>query len=92
MKISRALLIQLFELLLMKDGAVKATKFLSPDQIIRAVRRTYGGKIVKGNTEILITIGKPNFKEREFIKKCKKSGEPFPVKKIQVKWSKGRSK
>jgi hypothetical protein len=34
----------------------------------------------------VFTIGKPNYEEREFIKKCKKAGEPFPVKKIQVKF------
>lgn len=88
MKISRTLLIQLFEILLMKGGAVRATKFLSENQVVRAVRRTYGGKIVKGNTEILVTIGKPNWKERDFINKCKKAKESFPVKKVQIKWEK----
>lgn len=89
MKISRSLLVSLFELLLGDSGAVKATKYLSETQIVRAVRRTYGGKILKGNTEILVTIGKPNYQEREFIKLCKKAGESFPVKKIQIKWPKG---
>jgi hypothetical protein len=31
------------------------------------------------------TIGIPNYL-REFIRKCKKAGEPFPVKKIQLKF------
>lgn len=88
MKVSRSTLISLLELLLIESGAVRATKYLSENQIVRAVRRTYGGKIVKGNTEVLITIGKPNFQEREFIKILKKSKEPFPVKKIQIKWGK----
>ena len=64
---------------------VKATKYLSPKEIVRAVRTTYGGKFKQGNIEITITIGKPNYLEREFIKLCQKAKEPFPVKNIQVK-------
>jgi hypothetical protein len=30
----------------------------------------------------------PYCREKEFIKKCKKVGEPFPVKKIQLKYLK----
>ena len=43
------------------------------------------------NIEIILTIGKPNYLEREFIKKCVKAKEPFPVKKIQFQnWPKTR--
>ena len=87
MKITRKAISQLVEVIL-EGGAVRATKYFSDKLIIRAARRTYGGKIVKGNTEIVLTIGKPNYQEREFIKKCKKAGEPFPVKKVQIKWAK----
>jgi len=66
-------------------GVIKATKYISPKEIIRAVRKTFGKKIVKGNIEIHLTIGKPNYAEREFIKLCQKSDEPFPIKKIQLK-------
>lgn len=65
--------------------AVKATKYMAPNHIIRASRKTYKGKFGRGNIEIVLTIGKPNFLEKEFIKKCKKVGEPFPIKKIQLK-------
>lgn len=67
------------------------TKYISPKYIVRATRATYKGakakkRILKdGNIEIILTIGKPNFVEREFIKKCVKAKEPFPVKKIQFK-------
>ncbi len=70
-------------------GTIKqATKYISDKQIIRATRTTYKaykGKPDRGNIEINLTIGKPNFAEREFIKKLKKAKEPFPVKKIQFK-------
>jgi hypothetical protein len=88
MKITRKSISDLAEIIL-EGGAVKATKYFSDKLIVRATRRTYGGKIVKGNTEIVLTIGKPNYEEREFIKKCKRTGDPFPVKKIQIKWPKG---
>jgi hypothetical protein len=68
------------------DGAYKATKYLSPTLTIKATRKRYKGKILKGHAiDIVFTVGKPNYEEREFIKKAKKAGEPFPVKKIQLK-------
>ena len=39
----------------------------------------------------VVTIGAPNFRERQFIDLCVKAGEPFPVKKLQFKeWKKAR--
>lgn len=35
--------------------------------------------------EMVVTFGAPNYEAREFIKKCKKAGEPFPVKKVQLR-------
>jgi hypothetical protein len=70
-------------------GAYQATKYLGEKSIIRITRTRYNrnGKKRpdKNRFEGTLTIGKPNFKEREFIKACKKAGEPFPVKKIQFK-------
>lgn len=71
---------------LLTTGAYKATKYLTAKEVAKATRRRYGGKVAKrGPLEILFTMGKPNYEEREFIKKCKKAGEPFPVKKVQLK-------
>jgi len=67
-------------------GAYKATKYLNDKLTIKATRKRYKDKILKNRAiDIIFTIGKPNYEEREFIKKCKKAGELFPVKKIQVK-------
>lgn len=71
---------------LIENKAMKATKYQSPTSIIRAVRTRYGKSFHRGNIEITITIGKPNFLEREFVKDCVKAKEPFPVKKIQLKF------
>lgn len=76
---------QLIEQLL-SSKAVKATKFISEKEIIRAVRTSFKGKFLRGNIEITLTRGKPNYAEREFIAVCKKAGEPFPVKNVQLKF------
>lgn len=71
---------------LLRAGAVRATKFLSEKEIVRASRKTYDGKIKQDKVEVLLTLGRPNYREREFVKKLKKAGEPFPVKKVQLKF------
>ena len=80
---------QVVDYILANNNVVRATKYLAPNMIIRGVRKTY--KIYKRkprtnhNVEISLTIGKPNYVEREFIALCKKAKEPFPVKKIQLR-------
>lgn len=71
---------------LLRTNAVKATEYFSPTLIIRAVRKRYGKRIDKRhNIEISLTMGRPNYVERDFIELCQKAGEPFPIKKIQLK-------
>lgn len=36
--------------------------------------------------EILLTIGRPNYAGRQFVKQCLKAGEPFPVKNVQLRF------
>jgi len=69
----------------MGNKVVKATKYISPKLIVRAVRKQFHKRIQKGNIEIYLTIGKPNWAEREFVKLCQKAKEPFPLKNIQLK-------
>jgi hypothetical protein len=67
------------------EGCKKATWYKSPTEVVKA---TFQGKRRKNANRctLLITYGRPNYQEKKFIKKCKKVGEPFPVKKIQLKW------
>jgi hypothetical protein len=68
-----------------------AAKFLSEKMVVRGTRpRLQGGKLpAKGsNLHISLVIGRPNFAQRLFIKACKKAGEPFPVKRVQLKFTK----
>jgi hypothetical protein len=75
----------------LKMGAVRGTQYVSPKEIVRVTRRRYDGKFpAQGKpVELMVSSGRPNYRERLFIKKCKKAGEPFPVKKIQWTWMKG---
>jgi len=70
---------------IIEGGAKRATKYLSPRQIVRA---TLVGKRDKRSASLTIvfTIGRPNYSEREFIKAAKRAGEPFPIKDIQLKF------
>lgn len=71
---------------LVSTGAHRAVKIVSPSFVVRATRKLVQGKVPRrGNIEAVLTIGRPNYRERKFIKLCQKAGEPFPVRKVQVK-------
>ena len=86
MKIPRNVLNQVVEVV-MELGAKKATKYLSENLTVKATRRFKANKRSR-STDIVLTIGKPNYAERQFIKKCRRAGEPFPIKKLQIKMDK----
>lgn len=66
--------------------AHKATKYISDRMVVRACRRLFRGCVPRCDSiDIVLTIGRPNYAERKFIKKCKAAGEPFPVRKVQLK-------
>ena len=73
---------------LLATDAVLATKYLSKYETVKARRVCYNGKIDKRSKRItvVVSLGRPNYAEREFIKKCQKAREPFPVKRIQLKF------
>ena len=65
----------------------KATKYIDGRTVIKCTRQ---GKFDGRNKRetYLVTFGIPNYAERDFIRLCKKAKEPFPVRKIQLKFSK----
>lgn len=74
---------------LVTHGARRATKYISPKEVTSACLPMYEGKVRDGRDTrltVVVKIGAPNHEEREFIKACKKAGEPFPVQKIQLKY------
>lgn len=74
--------------LLLRVEAKRATKYLAHNLVVSAQRKSWGNKFDKRDSriEIALKIGSPNYEEKEFINSCKKAGEPFPVKKIQLKY------
>lgn len=73
---------------LIENKAHKATAYLSDKFVINMTCKLYNGKLLlnKNHDEIILTLGRPNYEQREFIKQCKKVGESFPVKKIQLRF------
>lgn len=61
-----------------------ATKYVSPDMVVKATERFKpNGRTL--HREFIVSVGKPNHSERQFIKNCQIVGEPFPVRKTQLK-------
>lgn len=71
---------------LVKTGARQALKVLSPGETVQATRIGYEGRFSNRVLEVRITAGRPNYLARRFIKLCRKCGEPFPVKTIQLRF------
>lgn len=76
----------------------RATKFVSPTEVVAAQRITYKGRLDRRekSIDIRLKIGRPNYHERQLVKDFIKAGEPFPVKKIRFshfrpKTKKGKS-
>jgi hypothetical protein len=69
---------------LIGSDAKTATKYIDEKTVVKATwRHKPNGR--NSREEMVVTFGVPNYLEVIFIKKCKKSGEPFPVKKIQIR-------
>ncbi len=73
--------------LILNETVISGVKYISPTLTVKATRKLFNGKFDKRSKriEILFTIGIPNYAEREFIQKCKMAGEPFPIKRIQIR-------
>lgn len=86
MKLTRSSIAKVSSCLL-ETGAKKATLYLAENFVIKA---TMGLKPDKRSRchSFLITFGKPNYSERKFIALCAKAKEPFPVRKVQLKFFK----
>lgn len=79
---------QVVDTLLNTDAHV-ATKYVSEKQVVRATRRIYRyqkNRPSRSALELVVTVTRPNYREREFVRDCKKAGVPFPVKKVQLRF------
>lgn len=66
------------------EGFKGATAYLADNWTVKATRQFKPDRRNSRET-ILVTVGRPNYAERKFIKLCRKAGEPFPVRKIQLR-------
>lgn len=73
---------------LLRTGARSATKYLDQNTTVRVSRKIFkrGGKRRGTDETLLVTLGRPNYSARQFVKACKRAREPFPVRKIQLKF------
>lgn len=74
---------------LIRHGAHTATCIISEKMVVRATLVLGGGKLPRRDStriEIVLTIGTPNYDTRQYIKACKKAGEPFPIKKVWLQF------
>ena len=77
--------------LLLGSDAIRTTKYFSDKLVFRVKRKLYRKRISKqGDVELIVKIGKPNYKERQYIKACRKAKMFFPLQKLQIKYERGR--
>jgi hypothetical protein len=69
---------------LASSDAKSAIKILDEKTVVKA---TWHNKPRGNNRQehMVVTFGAPDYEVALFIKKCKKAGEPLPVKKIQFR-------
>lgn len=63
-----------------------ATVYISEAATVRVTRLRYRGRrFDHRKLEVRLTIGRPNHAARKFIRLAKAAGEPFPIRKVQLK-------
>lgn len=73
---------------IMGSNVRRATAFISPTLTMKATAQRRSDRRHQHAT-VLVTVGRPNFIERRFIRVCQKSGMAFPLRQIQWKhWPK----
>lgn len=68
----------------------RATAYETENHVIKLTRQRPHDARSRSHT-YLLTFGKPNYEQSQFIKACKKAGEKFPIAKLQLQhWPKPR--
>lgn len=75
----------------MQVKAVKRAAVFIDDNLVVKLTSTAGKNPRRGANQVsyTLTIGRPNYAERQFIKAARKAGEALPVKRPQLKYFKG---
>jgi hypothetical protein len=75
----------------LEDGPKRATAYLTSRLVAKATVRGNPRRNASSRS-VLVTVGAPNVHEQKFIRQCLRAGEPFPVRKIQLKWPVSRTR
>lgn len=76
---------------LLLTGSRSATKYVNPHFVVRATRpmskkrKKPVDRADSRSMTVLVTMGRPNYRDRQFIKDCKAAGEKFPVRNIRLR-------
>ena len=77
--------INMLYLVMICDSTIKkATYYFDPKRVMKLTRRHKYRRNAR-QMEFVLTTGAPNYAERKFIQDCIKAGEPFPIRKVQIK-------
>lgn len=76
MKVSRSAIAEVVEACL-EGGAHSSTRFLAPDSIVRCTRIRKPSKRDLSTT-LVLTIGRPNYSERQIIKRTQRQRKGWP--------------
>lgn len=69
----------------------RATVFLSDKLTVKVTRRHRHSRRARYENFVL-SYGTPNYAERQFLRACRKAGEPLPVRRVQLRaWPRKRS-
>jgi hypothetical protein len=85
MKFNPDVLSKLYRAFQTTEYLYRATAYLSPTMVVKLTRTAKLDKRLR-SINFMLTVGGPNYAEREFIAKCKVAGEPLPVRKVQFKF------
>lgn len=69
---------------LQQSNAHTATVFLSDRRTVTATRLRYRGRPDRHTFEARLTIGRPNYRGRQFIRLAQRAGERFPIRRVQL--------
>lgn len=89
-KIARSSVAKVAEAMLSMPDIYRATVYQDARTVVKLTRLHKHDRRSR-TASFVLTVGGPNFLEREFTKACAKAGEPLPVRKVQLKnWPRRR--
>jgi len=71
---------------LLETGARKATVFQHPLLTVVATRRHKPHKGYTRQVEILLTVGRPNARNRKLVKDYQEALMSFPIRRVRLVW------